>query len=296
MLKILCLCICTCVLACVPSHDLVAEDSPLARRMAAEIVEQAAQDNKAYREVLLDVGKALRSKDISVSQAKDLLSLAASCRQLGATRQVADNAAQDFSDSLSGKPKTKPNAHTPEMLDIDKLIDEEKVASMTKEDPLFEDLKKDGENSGNKDESPAASGGGYHTGLAGRKLPWQDKKELRKAHDANKADKKRADLTEPSTAAVTEKMLKRASKNTKGKVQMMKPGMDGLPQHILVNFGAKDGIKDKQELIVSRDGQPLVKAVVIRLKDLEAFAVVMNDTWAAGAEKEIKIGDTVNEY
>lgn len=259
-------------------------ESPLARRMAAEIVEQAAQDNKAYREVLLDVGKALRDEQMSVSEARDLLSLAVSCRDLGATRRQPDSAAQNFDQVVSG---ASGSAHQPEMLDIDRLIDEEKLVSATDEKPLFDNLKQGGD----KDESGNATNQGYFGGLAGRRPAWDDDRRLPSAR--NKQEPERASLEAANKQAVTDALLNKAK--ISGKVGMVKPGLDGLPQIVLINIGAKDGLKDRQELIISRGSQALVKAVVNRVKDFEAFALIMPNTWANGVEKKIKIGDEVRE-
>ena len=259
-------------------------ESSLARRMAAEIVEQAAQDNKAYREVLLDVGKALRDEQMSVSEARDLLSLAVSCRDLGATRRLPDSASHNFDQVVSGKTS---QGHQPEMLDIDKLIDEEKLVSATDEKPLFDNLKQGGD----KDDSGNASNQDYYGGLAGRRPAWGDDKRLPSAR--NKQEPERASLEAANKQAVTDAILGKAK--ISGKVGMVKPGLDGLPQIVLINFGAKDGLKDRQELIISRGKQALVKAVVNRVKDFEAFALIMPNTWANGVEKKLKIGDEVRE-
>ena len=273
------------------TQAITAEDSAMARRMAAEIVEQAAQDNKAYREVLLDVGKALREKKMNVGEARDLLSLAVSCRELGASRRPMQSASQNFDQLVSG---VAPDAKKPDMLDIDKLIDEEKITSATKEKPIFDNLKQEQAGGDNSKVTGSGTGGGYLGGLAGRRSAWDSgrNRDLPAARSTNKQPE-RAELSAANSKAVTDEMLKKSSSKKGCQVAMVKPGLDGLPQIVLINKGSQHGIKDRQELIISRNGQALVKAVVNRVKAGDAFAIIMPNTWANGVEKKLEIGDVV---
>ncbi len=257
-----------------------AEDSALSRRMAAEIIEQAAMDNKTYRETLLDVAKALRQKQMSVGEAKDLLTLAAACQELGANRNAQQAASQQF-DTMLDPNKTADQRPAPPQLDIDKLLEDE----AENKNPLFKNLDKE-----EKEDDE-----GYHSGLVNKKLPWNSQPELVKAKkklgEQNK--KERPEIGAKNKDAVNDKMVKKS--RTKGKVTLVTPGLDGFPQTVLINFGAKDGLKKGQEILISRGGKALVKAIVNNPKDFEAIAIVMPATWAASVERKINVGDKVQE-
>lgn len=292
--------LCALALLLCSTLDCVAADSVLTRQMAAEIVEQAATTNAAYATVLRDVGKALRSKEMSVADAKDLLSLAAACQQLGARHPGQAPGGMPSQPTYQPQPLQPQAIDTrpaPPQLDIDKLLDEEMASAGKKRESLFKGLDTAEEQAGGDAASgttTSSSGAAYMGGTAGRQLPWNSDIALERAQKETSSEKERSPLSQASAQSVDASTLRKASSRVHGKVTMVRPGPDGQPQLALISIGAKNGLKDKQEVLFSRNGQALVKGVINRLKDHEAFALIIGDSWAASVEKEIKIGDTVS--
>lgn len=275
-------------------------DSVMARRMAAEIIEQAAKSSPEFRGTLLDVAKSLRAARMSVAQARDIMSLAASGRQLmmstagTSVQQKPANLDRVFAGSspASAAPSVAPPAvatsspHSgaevstgpvfkPEELDIDSLLID--PPSRKKRTNLFK--------SRGAAQNPESSGG-----LAEESLPWEDTQK-------SPTGARRAGRSKSSNSA---KHLGRAQSREMnavlnvGSVSTTRSGADGLPQTILIRCTAKKLIAKKQTLLVRRKNTVLVKVVVTRLRgDYEALALVMPDTWADGVQRQIRVGDIV---
>ncbi|NRA40559.1 MAG: hypothetical protein HRU15_20610 [Planctomycetes bacterium] len=290
-----------------PGASKLPNANKMAQRMAAEIVEQTAQNATVYRATLMDLAKSLRAGQMTVAQARDILSLAASSRQLvtGTVRpKTIALAQQDMAlDKALGAPEAaQPDQATavatavataspttgvgspdysPEELDLDSmLIDKPKSKRRSN---LF------------KSSQPQPKVQSYAGGIAGEVRSWEKKQTLPKAEDP----RSNVDI-ERERVAGKAKDLGRSQNGEIGKAQNIAKvnrvflGTDGLPQMVLVSAKNKNAFRKDQTLLVHRDSKALVKVVITNQRgDYEAFALVMPDTWAEGAERTLKPADKV---